>query len=75
MILGAGAGSFALTRIYETPGITLGAEENTPDPIAARFDEIADPEGQQELQNAFEQTQKYVRNAARARGLNLNWGE
>jgi NAD(P)-dependent dehydrogenase (short-subunit alcohol dehydrogenase family) len=75
VILGAGAGSFALTRIYETPGITLGSEENTPDTIAARFDEIADPEGQQELQNAFEQTQKYVRNAARARGLNLNWGE
>ncbi|MBJ6371689.1 SDR family NAD(P)-dependent oxidoreductase [Sedimentitalea arenosa] len=75
VILGAGAGSFALTRIYETPGITLGSEENTPDTIAERFDEIADPEGQQELQNAFEQTQKYVRNAARARGLNLNWGE
>lgn len=74
-ILGAGAGSFALTRIYETPGITLMDRDNTPETIAARFAEIADPDGQQELQNAFEQTQKYVRNAATARGLDLNWGE
>lgn len=75
VILGAGAGSYAQTRIYETSGITLMDEENSPETVAARFNEIGDPKGQQELQNAFEQTQKYVRNAAEARGLKLNWGD
>ena len=75
VILGAGAGSFARTRVFETRGVTLQDEENTPETIAARFDEISDPMDQEELQNAFEQTQKYVRNAAKARGLNLNWGD
>ena len=74
VILGAGAGSFALTRIDETLGITLNGAENTPETVAARFAKIADPEGQEDLANAFEQTKKYVANAARARGLTLDWG-
>jgi NAD(P)-dependent dehydrogenase (short-subunit alcohol dehydrogenase family) len=74
VILGAGAGSYALTRIYETPGITLLDADNTPETVAARFEEISDATGQQEMQNAFEQTRKYVRNAAEARGLKLDWG-
>lgn len=74
VILGAGAGSFAQTRIYETKGITLLDDENTPETVAARFDEISDPEGQEELKDAFSQTRKYARNAAAARGLKLDWG-
>lgn len=74
VILGAGAGSFAQTRIYETQGITLTGDDNTPETVAARFSEITDPEGQEELTNAFSQTKKYVRNAAEARGLKLDWG-
>ncbi|MDK3072670.1 SDR family NAD(P)-dependent oxidoreductase [Sedimentitalea sp. JM2-8] len=74
VILGAGAGSYARTRIYETPGITLAEDDNTPETVAARFAEISDADGQEELQNAFEQTRKYVRNAAEARGLTLDWG-
>lgn len=75
VILGAGAGSYAQTRIYETAGITLLDDENSPEAVAARFSEIGDPANQKELLNAFEQTQKYVRNAAEARGLKLNWGD
>ena len=74
VILGAGAGSFAQTRIYETQGITLLDEDNSPETIAARFGEISDPAGQEKLMDAFSQTRKYVRNAAEARGLKIDWG-
>jgi len=74
VILAAGAGSFAQTRVYETRGIALLDDENTPETVAARFDEISDPTGQEELVNAFSQTQKFARNAAEARGLKLDWG-
>lgn len=72
-ILGAGAGSFALTRIYETPGATLTGDDLSPEGVAAAWDQIAAPEGQAELANAFEQTQKFARNAAKARGAKLDW--
>lgn len=72
-ILGAGAGSFALTRIYETPGATLTGDDLSPEGVAAAWDQIAAPEGQAELANAFEQTQKFARNAANARGAKLDW--
>ena len=73
VILGAGAGSFAVTKIYETPGETLTGDELSAEGVAAAFDRISDPEGQQELTQAFEQTQKYARNAAKAKGLKLDW--
>lgn len=71
--MGAGAGSFAQTRVYETQGITLMDGDNTPEAVAARFAEMNDPHGQEELQDAFGQTKKYALNAAQARGLKLNW--
>ena len=74
VILGAGAGSFAQTRVYETAGITLQGDENSPEAVAAAFDRITDPEGQVVMEDAFGQTKKYVRNAAEARGLKLDWG-
>ena len=71
-ILGAGAGSFAQTRIYETKGKSF--DNPTPEQIAEHFDEIADPEGQEELQDAFSQTRKYAANAAKSKGIDLKWG-
>ena len=73
VILGAGAGSFAETRIYETQGITLMGDENTPEAVAAQFDQIRDPKDQQQLGDAFGQTKKYALNAAQAQGLKLDW--
>ncbi|MGB7318747.1 MAG: SDR family NAD(P)-dependent oxidoreductase [Planktotalea sp.] len=73
MILGAGGGSFAQTRVYETQGITLTGDENTPEAVAAQFDQITDPNGQAEMADAFSQTKKYALNEAKARGLTLNW--
>ncbi|WP_424986697.1 SDR family NAD(P)-dependent oxidoreductase [Microbulbifer sp. S227A] len=72
VMLGAGAGCFAQTRVYETPGVTLTGEI-TPEIVAAQFAGISDPKGQKELASAFDQTRKYVANAARARGLTLDW--
>ncbi|MGR3802340.1 SDR family NAD(P)-dependent oxidoreductase [Marinibacterium profundimaris] len=74
-ILGAGAGVFAQTRIYETPGVLLQGEDNTPEAVAAAFERIHDAQGQRELPDAFAQTRKFARRAAEAKGLSLPWGE
>ncbi len=70
-ILAAGAGCFARTMVYETPGIYLGGDENTPENIAARFDQISAPDGQEALQNAFAQTEAFAARAAAAMGIEM----
>ena len=72
-ILGAGAGSFAQIRVYETRGTTLMDDANTPEAVAAQFADLTDADDQEELADAFSQTKKYVANAAQARGLKLDW--
>jgi short-subunit dehydrogenase len=70
-IMGAGAGSFAVIKIMETEGINLAPSEWTPDAIAAHFAEISDMSTARALQGAFEQTQKYVTQAAARAGVKL----
>src|SRR5256886_13820823 len=70
-IMGAGAGSFAVIKIMETEGINLPPSEWTPDAISAHFDEIADMSTAKALEGAFEQTQKYVGQAAKRAGVKL----
>jgi NAD(P)-dependent dehydrogenase (short-subunit alcohol dehydrogenase family) len=72
VILSAGAGVFAQTRIYETQGALI-EDDITPEAVAARWDAITDPEGMEELQDAFSQTRKYALMAAKAKGLKLDW--
>ena len=72
VIMGAGAGVFAVTHIEETPGLFLAKTERTPETIAARFAEIADPNTARPLDNAFGQTFKFVAAAARAVGVKLS---
>jgi len=60
VILGAGAGVFAVTHIEETPGVYLPEAERTPETIAARFAEIADRSKAVALQNAYQQTFKFA---------------
>jgi len=67
VILGAGAGAFAVTHIVETPGVYLPEEERTPETIAARFAEISDRATAAPLDNAFGQTFKFVSLAAAAK--------
>ena len=70
-IMGAGAGSFAVIRILESEGINLPQNDWTPDAIAAHFNEIADMSKAKALEGAFQQTQKYVAQAAAAAGIKL----
>jgi NAD(P)-dependent dehydrogenase (short-subunit alcohol dehydrogenase family) len=71
VILGAGAGVFAVTHIGETPGLYLDESERTPETIAARFAEISDARTAEPLKDAFSQTYKFVAAAARAKGVKL----
>ncbi len=75
MILGAGAGCFAETKIYETEGVALQGDALSPEGVLAAMDQIRDPSGQKVMDNAFAQTRKYARMAAAARGLPLPWNE
>lgn len=69
--LGAGAGSFAQIKIIETEGINLPESEWTADAIAAHFAEISDDSKAQALEGAFQQTQKYVAQAAARLGIKM----
>src|SRR3984957_8575186 len=70
IILGAGAGVFAVTHIGETPGIYLDESERTPETIAARFAEISDASAAEPLRDALSQTYKFVA-AAKAKGVSM----
>ena len=71
VIMGAGAGVYAVTHIEETPGVFLPEAERTPETIAARFSEIADRATAVPLENAFAQTFKFASAAAKATGAAL----
>ncbi|MET4799471.1 SDR family NAD(P)-dependent oxidoreductase [Bradyrhizobium sp. LB11.1] len=70
-IMGAGAGSFAVIKILESEGINLPESDWTPDAVAAHFAEISDMSKAKALTGAFEQTQKYVAQAAARAGIKL----
>ncbi len=63
LILCAGAGGYAATRIYETDGISLPPEEQTPEMIGAHIEQILDPAGQKLSQQGAEQSIKFVEKA------------
>lgn len=60
MIMGAGAGVFAVTNITETAGVYLPPAKRTPDEIARRIDEITDRASEAAIASAFDQTAKFV---------------
>jgi NAD(P)-dependent dehydrogenase (short-subunit alcohol dehydrogenase family) len=68
MILCAGAGGYASAHIYETDGIYLPPEEQTPENVMAQLESINDRVGEQELTAGFKQTFKFVGKAAEALG-------
>jgi NAD(P)-dependent dehydrogenase (short-subunit alcohol dehydrogenase family) len=70
-IMGAGAGSFAVIKIMETEGINLSRSEWTPEAISEHFAAISDMSTAKALENAFQQTQKYVAQAAAKAGVKL----
>ena len=62
-ILCAGAGGYARTKIYETDGIYLPPEEQTPEAIMAQWGKLEDTTDQKELEAGFEQSEKFVKKA------------
>ncbi len=73
VILGAGAGVFAVTHIAETPGVYLDEKDRTPEGIVARWAEISDRATAAPLPDAFAQTRKFVVAAAAAKGKPVAW--
>lgn len=61
MILGAGAGVFAVTHIEETEGAWLPPEARSPAGIAAAMDRIDDRSRASAHESALDQTRKFIR--------------
>lgn len=72
LVLCAGAGGYAATRIYETDGIYLPPEQQTPENIAAHIGEITDPAQQVMSTQAAEQSVKFITKAAAALDVALS---
>jgi NAD(P)-dependent dehydrogenase (short-subunit alcohol dehydrogenase family) len=72
VILGAGAGAFAVTRLVETQATWLKPEDQNPDGIAANWDAISSTEGENQPNAGFEQTFKMLGKAAEGMGIKLD---
>jgi len=70
-ILSAGAGVFAVAKMYETEGIFLSEDKQTPEGVAENWAAITDASEQKELQAAFDQSFKFISKAADALGIKL----
>lgn len=73
-ILCAGAGGYAATHIYETDGIYLPPDQQTPENVRANIDAINNPEGQQKFTVGGEQTNKFVTKALKHFGIEMPTG-
>lgn len=70
-IITAGAGTYARTIIYETGGMFLNEEDQTPEKIAENWAAISDATTQKEYTSGNDQTQNMLTKAATALGINL----
>ncbi len=70
-IIAAGAGVYAKVVIQETPGIFLPVDQRDAEHIAAAWEQIANTDGQVELQVGSEQTTKHIGKAAEALGIRI----
>ncbi len=68
LILCAGGGGYAATRIVETDGIYLTPDQQTPENVAARLDEITDMAEAKIFTQGGEQGMKFVSKAMAAKG-------
>jgi len=62
-ILCAGAGGYAAAHIYETEGVYLPPEQQTPEHVRANINAINSPDGQKTLSTGIEQSEKFVKKA------------
>lgn len=71
VILCAGAGGYAATKIYETPGIYLEPAQQSAENVAANLARITDASGQEEYTEGGSQTFKFLKAAADFHGVKL----
>jgi hypothetical protein len=70
-IIAAGAGCYSVVKLVETQGAWLSPEDQTPEGIAANWEAITNPEGENVPQAGFEQTIKFTGMAAEGLGIKL----
>ena len=63
LILCAGAGGYATTQIFETDGIYLSPDQQTPENVRDNMTGIMNRDGEQMITAGFEQTNKFVKKA------------
>ena len=69
-IIGAGAGAYAVSKIVETDSVWLPEDQQTPEGIAAHWEQISQG-AETQLKAGFEQTFKMVGKAAEGLGIKL----
>jgi NAD(P)-dependent dehydrogenase (short-subunit alcohol dehydrogenase family) len=70
LIMCAGAGGYAATKVFETSGIHLAPNEQTAENVMINLDKIRDSINQEEYTSGGQQTMKFVGNAAKNLGIN-----
>jgi NAD(P)-dependent dehydrogenase (short-subunit alcohol dehydrogenase family) len=70
-ILCAGGGGFARAIVYETDGIYLTPDQQTPENVRAAIADVDNPEGQQEFVQGGQQSIKFITKAAAALGVKV----
>ena len=63
MILCAGAGGYASTRLFETEGVFLPPQEQSTDKVLECYPTICDIDHQSELETGFQQSEKFLSKA------------
>jgi NAD(P)-dependent dehydrogenase (short-subunit alcohol dehydrogenase family) len=74
VILNATAGGFSRTYIRETVGVHLSGADCSAEGLAAHFDAISDPTGEQLYLDGGQQVNKFVGRAAAAAGVDVSSG-
>jgi len=59
-ILCAGAGGYASTRLFETEGTFIAAEQQSPEAVLEQWDTISDSSVQSELASGMKQSEKFL---------------
>lgn len=59
-LLCAGAGGYAVTKVFETSGVNFAEGEQTAENIAKHWDKITDQEGMEEFTNGGQQGAKFL---------------
>jgi NAD(P)-dependent dehydrogenase (short-subunit alcohol dehydrogenase family) len=71
-VLGAGGGSFAIYKGFETDGLNLLPDNLSADGVAANWEAIDNETGMKELTGGFEQTGKFASKGAQNLGIDLS---